>query len=388
VTLDRLDACEEAAVEFSIFVQMYLPGARAHDPVEEHRAVLNELELVRAADRTGWKYVWVTEHHGLAEYSHLSANEVFIPTALAQTERIHVGSGIFNLNPIVNHPVRLAERVAMLDHVSEGRFEFGTGRGAGSWEVGTFHLDTATTKAPWEEVVWEFKKMWSSLEYSFDGEYFSVPPRNILPKPYGGGGTHPPMWVAAGNPATYEKAARHGMGVLGFNITRIHDMKEHVDSYKSVIGEAEPVGQYVNDNVMISNALVCLRDGDEARRVATDMSLSYLQSLMLLYHDTFPISQEMEQFRWPAPFPEPTLDDIEERIEQGFLLCGSPSEVLEQVRRYEAVGCDQVCFGMPIGLSQEHALETIELFGTEVIPKLDPDPVHRTTRMRHPDAAR
>jgi alkanesulfonate monooxygenase SsuD/methylene tetrahydromethanopterin reductase-like flavin-dependent oxidoreductase (luciferase family) len=225
--------------------------------------------------------------------------------------------------------------------------------------------------------------MWEQQEYSFDGKYFQVPPRNILPKPYGGGKTHPPMWVAAGNPPTYEKAARHGMGVLGFNITAIHAMKEHVDSYKSNIQYAEPVGQFVNDNVMISNALVCLEDGQEARRVATDMSLSYLQSLMLLYHDTFAVDPSLKDLVWPNKFPEPTLDDIEERIEQGFLLCGDPDEVLAQVQKYEAVGCDQVCFGFPIGLSQEHALKSIELFGKHVIPKLDTDPEFRTNKMRY-----
>jgi alkanesulfonate monooxygenase SsuD/methylene tetrahydromethanopterin reductase-like flavin-dependent oxidoreductase (luciferase family) len=370
-------------MEFSIFVQMYLPGQKAHDPKAEHQSVRNELELIRAADRFGWKYVWVTEHHSLPEYSHLSANESFIPYAMAQTEKIHIGSGIMNLNPIVNHPVRLAERVAMLDHLGEGRFEFGTGRGAGSWEMGMFGLSTATTKEPWEEVIWEFKKMWESRDYSFNGKYFQVPPRNVLPKPYGGGKTHPPMWVAAGSPSTYEKAALHGMGVLGFNITAIHDMKAHVDSYKSNISRAEPVGQYVNDNVMISNALVCLEDGQEARRVATDMSLSYLQSLMLLYHDTFGGVDQLMQYRWPNHFPEPTLDDIEDRIEKGFILCGDPDEVLEQVRRYNDVGCDQVCFGMPVGLSQEHALKSIELFGKHVIPKLDTEPRHRSDVMRY-----
>jgi hypothetical protein len=123
-------------------------------------------------------------------------------------------------------------------------------------------------------------------------------------------------------------------------------MKAHVDTYKDNIGNATPVGHYVNNNVMISNGLVCLEDGKEARRVATDMTLSYLQSLMLLYHDTFPISDEMKQYKWPAYFPEPTLEDIEERIEQGFILCGTPDEVLEQVSRYEgsaATRCASAC---------------------------------------------
>src|SRR5438874_8169047 len=111
-------------MEFGILVQATLLREKAHDPVAEHQALLNELALVRQADKYGIKYVWASEHHGLEEYSHLSASECFIPFALAQTRNIHVGAGIWPLNPVTNHPVRLAERAAMCDHLSEGRFEF------------------------------------------------------------------------------------------------------------------------------------------------------------------------------------------------------------------------------------------------------------------------
>src|SRR5438477_12020550 len=173
-------------MEFSIFVQGHLPGALAHDPVAEHRALLGDLELVVQADRYNWKYVWVSEHHCLTEYSHLSASESFIPYALARTSRIHIGSGIWPLNPVTNHPVRLAERAAMLDHLSEGRFEFGTGRGAGSHETATFNIgDTSSTKVEWDEVIREIPRMWETEEYTFQGNHFSVDkPHNILPNPY------------------------------------------------------------------------------------------------------------------------------------------------------------------------------------------------------------
>jgi alkanesulfonate monooxygenase SsuD/methylene tetrahydromethanopterin reductase-like flavin-dependent oxidoreductase (luciferase family) len=367
-------------MEFSIFVQGHLPGKRAHDPVEEHKALLGDLDLIVQADKTNWKYAWVSEHHCLTEYSHLSASESFIPFALARTERIHVGSGIWPLNPETNHPVRLAERAAMCDQLSEGRFEFGTGRGAGSWEVGTFNLNNDITKDRWNEVIGEFVDMWGELAYSHDGTYFKTPPRNILPKPYGGGRTHPAMWVAAGNPATYEKAALLGLGALGFNMSAIHDMKPAVDSYKGAVDRAKPVGRYVNDNVMITNAVICLPDAKEARKWATQMGISYIQSLTCLYHDTFPIPEWAK--RWPEIIPEPTLEDVEERIRLGYLLCGDPDEVCEQVAQYESVGCDQVGFGIPLGLPHEIAVETIKTFGEKVIPNFDKDPVHRTTRFR------
>jgi len=142
-------------MEFGIFIQGHLPGPRAHDSEAEHRMLLDEVELVKCADRNNWKYVWISEHHALTEYSHISASEVYAGYLAAVTDRIHVGSGIFNLSPRVNHPVRNAERVAMLDHLTNRRFEFGTGRGAGSHEVATFNIyDTSSTRAEWDEVVW------------------------------------------------------------------------------------------------------------------------------------------------------------------------------------------------------------------------------------------
>ena len=264
-------------------MQGHAPGqAKAHSPVYEQDWVRRELELIREADRHNWKYVWVTEHHFLEEYSHLSDSVTFMAYALAQTERIHIGSGIFNMNPTVNHPVRLAERVAMLDQLSQGRFEFGTGRGAGSHEIGGFGLTNDETRSNWEETIREIPKMWKQKGYSYpDGSAFKVPATgtqsmpnregafNVLPKPYAH--THPALWVAAGNPGTYERAAKKGLGLLGFNIGSVWEMATMIKMYKDNIGQAEPVGDYVNDNVMITTGFSCLADRQRARENACNM---------------------------------------------------------------------------------------------------------------------
>ena len=89
-------------MEFGIFVQGHSPTqARAHSPVNEQRWVRNEIELAQVADQNNFKYIWTTEHHFLEEYSHMSDNATYAAWVLAKTERIHVGSGIFNLNPTV-----------------------------------------------------------------------------------------------------------------------------------------------------------------------------------------------------------------------------------------------------------------------------------------------
>lgn len=123
-------------MEFGLFVQGYVPGRRRRtDPEAGHHALVEETEYVVQADRSGFKYAWASEHHFLEEYSHLSANDVFLGCLAHATDRIHLGSGIFNPLPQVNHPVKVAEKVAMLDRLLGGRFEFGSGRGAGSHEI-------------------------------------------------------------------------------------------------------------------------------------------------------------------------------------------------------------------------------------------------------------
>jgi alkanesulfonate monooxygenase SsuD/methylene tetrahydromethanopterin reductase-like flavin-dependent oxidoreductase (luciferase family) len=368
-------------MEFGIFIQGYLPGPGAHDPAREYEMFMREVELIKCADRSNWKYVWFSEHHALTEYSHCSSSEVFMGYVAAQTQRIHLGSGIFNLSPRVNHPVRNAERAAMLDVFSGGRFEFGTGRGAGSHEVATFNIhDTSSTRSEWDEVVWEIPKMWATEFYTFQGQHFAVDtPHNVLPKPYLAG--HPAMWVACGNPATFGKAGEHGIGALGFNFSPIHEMKAQIDAYKEGIAKCErPVGWFVNDNVMLTNAVLCFEDRQKARDIVVRPNRNYLYSLVCLYHDTFPKPPGAPT--WPEPPIHMPADFIDAAIDMGGLLCGTPDEVAEQLKAYEATGVDQVVFGFPNDLAHDEALECIELFGNKVIPEFDKDSEHSTTRYR------
>lgn len=380
-------------MEFGIFVQGHVPRSRVAREADEaeHRALVGDTDLVRIADHHGWKYVWVTEHHFLTEYSHLSASDVFLGYCSAITDRIHLGSGIFSFNPHKDHPARIAERVAMLDHLSDGRFEFGSGRGAGSREVTGFDLEsTEATRPIWDEMMREIPRMWRDEEYSYRGSSFNlpypgneIPTRNVIPKPWKK--PHPPLWVAAGNPPTFEKAAHLGLGTLAFTTRAIPDMRPLVDAYKSRIGDAEPIGSYVNDNVMITTGLVCLSDGKAARLAATKSGASYLQSLVYYYHDTIPMPAGGS--KWPDVMPEPTLEQVEWNIENGYMICGDPDECAEQIDALNTSGIDQLVFGMPIDLPWEQAVETLELFGDRVIPKFDRDPVHSTTRARESAAA-
>src|SRR3954466_5636384 len=144
-------------MEFGLFCGGYVPEAMsATDPNAEHTRLMSEADLCVVGDRHNWKYAWLTEHHFLKEYSHISANEVLAPHILARTEKMHVGSGIINVTPPVNHPARVAERVAMMDHISGGRFEFGTGRGSSTTEMGGFGItDPEITRDMYDSTIVE-----------------------------------------------------------------------------------------------------------------------------------------------------------------------------------------------------------------------------------------
>jgi alkanesulfonate monooxygenase SsuD/methylene tetrahydromethanopterin reductase-like flavin-dependent oxidoreductase (luciferase family) len=369
-------------MEFGLFVQAHVPRHELEaDPSgAEHRRLMRELDLAVACDGAGFKYVWSVEHHFLEEYSHLSASEIFLPYVAAKTQRIHVGSAIWNLTPPVNPPARVAERVAMLDHLSEGRFEFGTGRGSSSTEFKGFGIpDGDTTRAMFDESLREILRMWKDTPYAYTGDYFSMPPRNILPKPYTR--PHPPLWIACGSPSTFEKAARLGLGALCFSLGSPKDFEPLIRIYKDNIKHAEPIGDYVNDNVACVTQLVCLADRRRAREVALNMGSSYHTSLVFRYLDTFPRPAGVPQ--WPQLIPEPTPEQLEERIASGNRIVGDPDECAAGVQKYADIGCDQLIFGILASTQpQEVAIESAETFGRLVIPRFDADPVHSTTRMR------
>jgi alkanesulfonate monooxygenase SsuD/methylene tetrahydromethanopterin reductase-like flavin-dependent oxidoreductase (luciferase family) len=221
--------------------------------------------------------------------------------------------------------------------------------------------------------------MWRENAYSFQGEYFSMPPRNVLPKPYSD--PHPPMWIAAGNPSTFEKAARMGLGVLCFTMGTPEMLAGLIENYKKEIENAEPVGEYVNNNIMVTSQMLCLEDGQQARDIAVNMTARYQNSLVFHYLDTFPQPPGIPQ--WPNLIPEPTPEELNADIKAGNVCIGTPEEVNKAVKRYEGAGADQLVFGMlSTTMPIEIAVEATETFGKHVIPEFDKDEVHSTARQR------
>ncbi len=370
-------------MEFGIFnAACLLPKYRAaHGEAAEHDRIMDEVSFIVAADKAGFKYTWASEHHFLTDYSHLSASESFLAFCAAKTSNIHIGSGIFNITPPVNHPARIAERVAMLDHLSEGRFEFGTGRGSSTTEQRGFGIeDPDLTREMVAEVLPQLVRMWRDEEYSYDGKFFSMPQRNVLPKPYSK--PHPAIWMAAGSPSTFELAAELGVGILCFGFSTPDQLTPLIAKYKEKIQDCKnPVGAFVNNNVMVTTQMICMEDGAKARKAFLESESNYHLSLVFRYLDTFPKPKGLPE--WPEIVPGMDPATLDLAIDAGQIAIGSPEEVNKAIETYTKTGADQISFGM-LSTSMEIDVchEAVETFGKHILKTFDKDPVHSTTRQR------
>lgn len=213
---------EVVKVRFGIFYEHQLP--RPWDDGAEERLYRDALEQVEIADRVGFDYVWAVEHHFLEEYSHSSAPEVFLAAASQRTRRIRLGHGIVQVPPPVNHPARVAERVAALDLVSGGRVDFGTGEASSMAELGGFGVPREEKRAMWQDAMDAITRMFVEEPFAgWDSPYLRMPPRNVIPKPVQK--PHPPLWVACSRRETIHFAARNGIGALSFSFAEPEDMR-------------------------------------------------------------------------------------------------------------------------------------------------------------------
>ncbi len=365
-------------MEFGIFSQMHVP-----DGESEHERFMRELEVSEAVDAVGFKYNWAPEHHFLKTYSHQPAPEIFLSWVAARTKRIHIGHAIVNITAAVNHPIRVAERIATMDHLSEGRVEFGTGRGSSSAEWGGFAIPSADeTKPRWRESLEQIPRMWKEEIYSYEGKYFRTPEREILPKPYTQ--PHPPMWVACSSPKTFIEAGELGLGALCFTFGTPAEIKENIQAYKDAVRRCtNPIGGYVNDNIAVTTNMLCLEDGDRARDLYSKAKTEKFTQVFFKWLDSIPRPKGMPK-EGPIPeMPAPTPASLKEGLKHGGRQIGDPDEVSSVIQMYEDIGVDQLIFApLTLALDQKTVLESIEVFGKHVLPRFDKDPVHSTKRRR------
>ncbi|MEI2703683.1 MAG: LLM class flavin-dependent oxidoreductase [Ilumatobacteraceae bacterium] len=185
-------------------------------PGNEHRVVQQCVEQAVFAEAMGFDTVWAVEHHALTWYAHMSAPEIFLSYVAAKTSRIGLGHGCVLMPFGFNHPLRVAERVGMLDSLSGGRLHVGAGRGATQQEMGMFGVDVADTYPQMEETLRIISNVWRADRFEWHSDVIDLPSRPVHPSPIQH--PHPPLYMACTKRDTVRLAAELGVGalVLGF----------------------------------------------------------------------------------------------------------------------------------------------------------------------------
>jgi len=367
-------------MKFGIFYEHQLPRPwKENDELKLYQDALDQVEL---ADNLGIDYVWEVEHHFLEEYAHSSAPEVFLAACSQRTKNIRLGHGIKLMPPNYNHPARIAEEIATLDLVSNGRVEFGTGESSSLAELGGFKIPVEEKRDQWLEAVEQTCNMMAMEPYpGYEGKYFSMPCRNVVPKPTQR--PHPPLWVACSNRETIKLAAKLGIGALTFAFVDPDEAKLWVDDYYRILKEeCIPIGHSINPNIAMVTSFGCHQDHDEAVKRMKEGFQFF--SYGLGHHYIFGINKPGRTNIWEEFQKNKIKTQGRSTIEQKVTPdteapgIGTPKELSAYLKKFEKTGVDQVTFIQQGGRNKhEHICEALELFASDVMPEFKEKEIQR-----------
>jgi alkanesulfonate monooxygenase SsuD/methylene tetrahydromethanopterin reductase-like flavin-dependent oxidoreductase (luciferase family) len=320
---------------------------------------MERMEMVQMADRGGFDIVWAAEHHALEMT--IAPNPFQILTWwAAHTQRIRLGTAVA-VAPYW-HPIDLAGEAAFTDLISGGRLEFGIGSGAYQREFDRMHAGLKQSDG-WRymnEMLPAVKALWAG-DYAHDGEFWSFPASTSVPKPLQS--PHPPIWVAARAPVTFDYAVKQNCNIMSWPLTR--PMSE-VELYKSRLDEAmeaNPGSQRPVFAMMRHTALYDRKEDWEVPVRAAQRQLGQFENLFKNLGDVtngFPKEVDLASIA--------NRDEYNPRMLHDNLMFGTPDEIIAKLGPYEDLGVDAFIYYASLGLGQPEQKRSLELFVNEVIP--------------------
>ena len=329
------------------------------DPSVDMKAVRDHtVEMVKMADKAGFEIAWAAEHHALEMT--IAPNPFQILTWWAEhTDNIRLGVGV--ANAAYWHPINLAGEAAFLDLISDGRLEFGIGSGAYQREFDRMNpgLDQRDSWRYMQEMLPVVQKLWAG-DYAHDGEFWQFPTATSCPKPLQG---EVPVWVAARAPITFDYAVENNCNIMSWPLTM--PMSE-AESYRGRLDDAlaKNGGKWDGRWSMMRHTAVYETDEDakgamnSIRRV-----LAQFGNLLMKSGDVI------------NGFPqEVSLDSLEgnARVDPDMLaenlMFGSPEQVIEKMKLYEALGVDGFIYYASMGMDMDQQKRSLQLFIDRVMP--------------------
>lgn len=317
------------------------------------------LEMVQIADEGGFDIAWAAEHHALEMT--IAPNPFQILTWwAAHTSNIRLGTAVV-VAPYW-HPINLAGEAALLDLYSGGRLEFGIGSGAYQREFDRMHPGLKQTEGYkyMQEMLPVVKALWRG-DCEHDGEFWSFPLATSVPKPLQH--PHPPIWVAARAPVTYDYAVKNGCNILSWPLTRpiseVELYKERLDT-----ALAENPGKPRPIFATMRHTVVYDREEDWELPVrAAMLQLGQFENLFKNLGDIvngFPKVVELSELE--------NRDEYDPKMLHKNLMFGTPEQVIEKLRLYADIGIDHFTYYASLGLGLKEQKHSLELFVSEVMP--------------------
>jgi alkanesulfonate monooxygenase SsuD/methylene tetrahydromethanopterin reductase-like flavin-dependent oxidoreductase (luciferase family) len=393
-------------LKIDMFTEMQDP--RPWAPDHEHRRIVEALDQAKLADEMGYGCYWMVEHHGGEEFSLSSAPELMLTAISQRTKRIRLGHSAVLAPFRFNHPIRIAERAAYLDHLSGGRLELGLARSTiPEWR--TFNIPPDEARDQMQQAFEMVPKMWTSDRFSWKSKYYEINNLPVVPKPYQK--PHPPLWQACSSPASFEQAGRNGVGALGVTLwAPPGQVREWIDLYRRAVRQTKaPVGAFVNDQVAFFTFVHCAETDEEAMKNGAAMAAAWYTHTALTFFEARELflktaAEQEALLKDPAgggltgqylrdqaaKAVEPPNkaqivigrimkdevvpdDEVFEALsEQDSLIVGSPETCRRKMKVFQDMGIDRLmCFQQVGALPHEKVMKSIRLVG-DLIPELDP----------------
>ena len=351
-------------MRFDLFYELSMPPQGA---ATEVAAVRDWLETVALADQLGYGCAWLVEHHFTRGYSHSSKPEILLGAAAQCTQRLRLGLGV--IPAPYHHPIHSAERVAMLDVLSNGRLEVGLGRGFSPQEYQTFGVDMANSRVLTQETLDILRLSFSRKPISYAGQQVKFETLDILPhvvqQP------HPPLWSAAVSPESFDWSARQGLGVLAGPFKPWFMTRADIQRYQKLWCEPTP------PRIGMTLGILCLPDGKRARQLAKPAFEWFYRAL---FQSVRPVLEKMypsyEHFRELGRFRHLLERGIHAGLLQtfGMAFAGSPAECIAYLAKYREQGVTHLLLAVGAGaVSKEVAHESMQCIAAEVMPALQKD---------------
>jgi alkanesulfonate monooxygenase SsuD/methylene tetrahydromethanopterin reductase-like flavin-dependent oxidoreductase (luciferase family) len=372
----------ETTMKFSIIYEAQMVDTSRKNEAQVFQDMVDEAVL---AEEMGFDCIWSVEHHCLSQYAHLSAPESFLAFIAGRTTRIHVGHGVVCLPFKMNHPIKVAERIATLDLLSRGRLHFGVGKGGTVQETGAFDTPMELVTPQVDESMYMIPKMWMQEVFEHHSDLIDIPARPIHPKPFQD--PHPLMYMACTREEALEIAGSRGLGALVLGFSGPDEIAKKNAIYRKAYANRKPedqVGFRPHQHLAALCPAVIMNDKDKAKRVGTRGQRFFAESIRY----------------WYAGGDKPSVDDLDADAQIAVLnqakdqivaylgqekipvtdaatsnyhveedAYGTVDQAIRYVERLEAAGADEILFLVQMGtIPHEVTMETIRNIGKYLIP--------------------